>query len=82
VAGRGDRARNFFAAEMKNSRRFFRKKLDAAKNAREKKCDDFLKLHLTHSPEKHNSKRVINFYLHDFARYVRHDEGVIFHGNS
>jgi len=47
-----------------------------------KKCDDFLKLHLTHSPEKLNSKRVINFYLHDFARYVRHEEGVIFHGNS
>jgi hypothetical protein len=35
------------------------------------------KLNLTHSAEKLNSNAVIKIFVHDFARYVRLDEGVI-----
>jgi len=62
-------------------RDFFRAKSRANKKIRAKNFFDFLKFHLTHSHEKHNSKPVINFYLHDFAQNVRLEEGVIFNGN-
>jgi len=65
---------------MKNTAIFSRETPRIAKYA-QKKFYDFVKLHLTHSPEKLNPKRVINIYLHDFAQQVRSVEGVILHGN-
>jgi hypothetical protein len=65
---------------MKKSADFFAQNAAHRKTC-VKKSRDFLKLHLTPSPEKLNSKRVINVYLHDFAQQVRSEEGVILHGN-
>jgi hypothetical protein len=47
-----------------------------------KKVDDFVKLHLTQSPEKLNPYQVINNFLHAFAKVTRSEKGVISHGSK
>jgi hypothetical protein len=47
-------------------------------NIAQKESYDLVKLHLTQTPEKLNSNAVIKIFLHDFARHVRFEEGVIF----
>jgi hypothetical protein len=42
-----------------------------------KESYDSVKLHLTQTLEKHISIAVIKSFLHDFARKVRCEEGVI-----
>jgi len=62
-------------------RRFFARKHARDANRARKKSDEIMKLHLTHSSEKLNSRSVIKSFLHDFARNVRLDEGVIFNAS-
>jgi len=53
-----------------------RKSSRAEKLAR-KESFDLMKLHLTQTLEKLIPNAVIKIFLHDFARYVRFEEGVI-----
>ena len=56
---------------------FSREIVHARKNAREKNLTIYVKLHLTQTPEKLIPYAVIKIFLHDFARHVRLEEGVI-----